>query len=114
MGKFEVIIYEECEPIANEENPHYADSSRSIFLEFRPLVGDIYITENPSLAPVKGYKVDSLIYCGNNIFHAYCSVIKADESYGGYYGRKNMEGTLLAHTIDQMKDFPEIYQKDPD
>jgi|GEM_PF-5629459 hypothetical protein len=107
MSKFKVIIYEEFKTTPINDNPYYADTSLSISLEFRPLVGDIYTGDSL----VKGYKVDSLIYCGNNVFHAYCSVIKADNSSPSYYVQKNLEETLIAHTLDQMKDFPNRYQK---
>ncbi len=115
MTMFKVFIYIECEPNERSKNPYYADKSLSLSVEFRPLVGDIYIPENPPFLndlQVNGVKVDSLNYCGNNIFHAYCSEIEADKSYLPYYGLKNMEGTLVAHTVEQMKDFPKRYKKE--
>ena len=65
MTKFKVFIYTEYEPNERSTIPFYADRSFSLSVEFRPLVGDIYVPEDSSLlsdSQVKGFRVDSVIY----------------------------------------------------
>lgn len=102
MSEFQLVLYE-----CTNDNV-YADTINTLIRDFRPSVGDFYLVDDGLFGP-RFVKVDYVVNVGRTIFHVYCSEIKPDFSHAPYFGKKGNEMSLLAHTLDQIQDFPERY-----
>jgi hypothetical protein len=86
----------------------YGDSIYRFEIEFRPVVGDIFFIDG--MFGTYGLEVETIIYVANGIFHAYAERVDPVDDYPPYYGVRGNKGTLIAHTIDQIKDHLGKYQ----
>lgn len=98
-----MIIFSTCDD-------EYGDSLHSVECNHRPMMGDIFYIGDP-LFGVASVEVEAVIYVGNDIFHAYCVDVKPVTDHPPYYGIRGMKGSLVAHTQDQIEDFPHRYRR---
>jgi hypothetical protein len=102
MSEFQLVLYE-C-----TGHDTYADAKNTLIRDFRPSVGDFYLVDD-GLFGTRFVKVDYIVNVNRTIFHVYCSRIEPDFGYDPYFGKKGNEMSLMAHTLDQIRDFPDRY-----
>lgn len=95
------------EPPDDAKEYRYGDASLNIETDFRPMVGDIYY-----IGDGKGYEVETIVYVGGNIFHAYAWEIAASDEGGPALGRRNDKNALVRHIQGHIAAFPHRYPKD--
>lgn len=91
----------------------YGDGLHTFQRSYRPLIGDIiYIGDR--LLDIDAVEIEQIVCVGYDVFHAYCTEVKADRKHGGYYGVRDNKGSLIAHLEDQIEAFPNRYKKTND
>lgn len=95
------------EPPDDAKEYVYGDTFLSIDADFRPMVGDIYYIDDGT-----GYEVETVVYVGNNIFHAYAWNIAAPDEGGPFLGRRKDKNSIVRHVQGQIAAFPHRYQVD--
>ena len=96
--------------IFSTRDDEYGDSLHGVECNHRPIVGDIFYIGD-SLFGIAAVEVEAVIYVGNDIFHAYCVDVKPVKDYPPYYGIRGVTGSLVAHTQNQIEDFPDRYRR---
>ena len=109
---YKILFFEAMEPLTEDFHETYCDCLFSMQCDYRPMLGDIFYLGRPSGTDTLAiaYEVEALVCVNNRVFHAYCVRVEPDDSYPPYYGARGVRGSLVAHTEDQIQDFPERYK----
>lgn len=75
-----------------------------------PSPGDMYLFDASLVFGLGFVEIDQIVYISDEIVHIYCSNIEPDFlANPPYYGTRNNKGSLVAHSFDQISNFPARY-----
>jgi hypothetical protein len=109
MAKLTAFFYMSVDS-GTERDPSYGDALLSGELEFKPRIGELFLLESFLSGDPLFVEIDHIVTITDKLIHVYCSEIKPDFlSNPPYFALKGNKKTIVAHALDQMRDFPKRY-----